>query len=118
VWGEDLYAPSAAVANKFFPSANTFGAATGLNFPDALSGGVFMGSSGHAGPVLLVEPSLPLPPSIDGFLGSDAHITSGYLFGGPLAVGNDVQGALYYRGGGVHPKPYWARTAVVVSARP
>jgi hypothetical protein len=44
--------------------------------------------------MLLVEPSLPLPSSISGFLGSDADITNGYLFGGPLAVGDDVQGAL------------------------
>ena len=94
VWGSDLYATSAAVAAKFFPEATTFGAATGLNFPDALSGGVFMGSSSHTGPMLLVEPSLPLPSSISGFLGSDADITNGYLFGGPLAVGDDVQGAL------------------------
>ena len=94
VWGEDLYATSAAVATKFFPTATTIGAATGLNFPDTLSGGVFMGASGHTGPVLLVEPSLPLPTSIASFLSSDSDISSGYLFGGPLAVGDDVQAAL------------------------
>ena len=75
-------------------SATTFGAATALNFPDALSGGVFMGSSSHAGPVLLVGPSLPLPPSVSEFLASDPGITGGYLFGGPFAVGDDVLGAL------------------------
>ncbi|MGO8860254.1 MAG: cell wall-binding repeat-containing protein [Acidimicrobiales bacterium] len=94
VWGEDLYATSAAVATKFFPTATTFGAATGVNFPDALSGGVFMGMTGHAGPMLLVEPSLPLPSSISDYLAEDPSMSNGYLFGGPLAVGDDVLAAL------------------------
>jgi len=94
VWGEDLYATSAAVASKFFPTATSFGAATGVNFPDALSGGVFMGMTGHVGPVLLVEPSLPLPSSISDYLGEDSSMSDGYLFGGPLAVGDDVLAAL------------------------
>jgi hypothetical protein len=94
VWGEDLYATSAAVASKFFPTATAFGAATGVNFPDALSGGVFMGMTGHVGPVLLVEPSLPVPSSISDYLAADSSMSSGYLFGGPLAVGDDVLAAL------------------------
>jgi hypothetical protein len=94
VWGADLYGTSAAVAKRFFPKANTFGAATALNFPDALSGGVFMGSSSHLGPMLLVGLSLPLPSTISDFLGSEPNLTNAYLFGGPLAVGDDVLGAL------------------------
>ena len=94
VYGQDLFATSAAVASYFFPSVTTFGAATGSSFPDALSGGVFMGSSPHVGPVLLVEPSLPLPGSIAGYLTRDTSMSNGYLFGGPLAVGDDVVAAL------------------------
>ena len=94
VWGEDLYATSTAVATKFFRTATTFGAATGLNFPDALSGGVFMGASSHTGPVLLVEPTLPLPSNVASYLDSDSAAASGYVFGGPLAVGDDVANAL------------------------
>jgi putative cell wall-binding protein len=94
VWGEDLYATSAAVATKFFPTAKTFGAATGLDFPDALSGGVFMGIPSHTGPILLVEPTLPLPSSVESYLSSDSAATGGYMFGGPLAVGDDVANAL------------------------
>lgn len=94
VYGQDLFATSAAVATYFFPSAATFGAATGLNFPDALSGGVFMGSPSHLGPVLLVQGSLPLPSSVATYLDGDSSLTGGYLFGGPLAVGNDVAAAL------------------------
>ena len=94
VYGQDLYATSAAVASRFFASATTFGAATGLNFPDALSGGVFMGSSPHVGPVLLVDSSLPVPSSITSYLTEDTAMSNGYLFGGPLAVGDDVMAAL------------------------
>jgi hypothetical protein len=94
VWGEDLYATSAAVASRFFPTAATFGAATGLNFPDALSGGVFMGASSHTGPILLVEPTLPLPSNVMSYLDSDSAAASGYVFGGPLAVGDNVANAL------------------------
>jgi len=94
VYGQDLYGTSAAVASTFFPHATVFGAATGADFPDALSGGVLMGAPGSQGPMLLVEPSVPLPPSIVSYLAGDAQLTNGYLFGGPLAVGNDVLAAL------------------------
>jgi len=94
VFGQDLFATSAAVAGLFFPDTVTFGAATGLDFPDALSGSVFMGASSHRGPVLLVNPDLPLPPSIAGYLAGHPKIAEGYVFGGPLAVSNAVLAAL------------------------
>jgi putative cell wall-binding protein len=94
VYGEDLYDTSAEVATTFFPNATSFGAATGLDFPDALGGGVFMGTPGHVGPVLLVEPTVPLPPSIANYLDGDRLMSGGYLFGGSLAVGDDVMAAL------------------------
>lgn len=91
IYGNDLYDTSAAVAATFFLGAKTFGAATGVTFPDALSGGVFMGQPGTLGPVLLVPPSGPLSGSTSLFLAWDAPVlTQGYLFGGPLAVGDDV----------------------------
>jgi hypothetical protein len=94
VFGADLYGTSAAVATTFFPDATTFGAATGLDFPDALGGGVFMATSGRLGPMLLVAPSLPLPPDIQTYIESDPDLKSGYVFGGSDAVGNDVAAAL------------------------
>jgi hypothetical protein len=91
VYGQDLYGTSAAVASTFFPRATTFGAATGTGFPDALSGGVFMGAPATNGPVLLVQPSGPLPAAIASYLvGVAPTLAQGYLFGGPLAVGADV----------------------------
>jgi predicted outer membrane repeat protein len=94
VYGQDLFATSAAVANTFFAQTTSFGAATGLDFPDALSGGVFMTAPTHAGPVLLVNPNLPLPPSIANYLTIHPTITHGYAFGGPLAITDNVIGAL------------------------
>ena len=91
VYGQDLYETSAAVASTFFSGATVFGAATGTNFPDALSGGVFIGAPATRGPMLLVQPSGTLPASIASYLsGSASTLTQGYLFGGPLAVGADV----------------------------
>jgi len=88
VYGEDLYGTSAAVAATFFPKANAFGAATGLNFPDALTGGVFMATGGRLGPLLLVNPNaIPaVPTTISSYLFTLRNGTPGYVFGGPLAV--------------------------------
>jgi len=94
VWGQDLFATSAAVAQRFFLNATTLGAATGFDFPDALSGGVFMGSPSHLGPMLLVTPHRPIPPSINDYITQPTQITHGYVFGGPVAVGDDIAGSL------------------------
>jgi hypothetical protein len=110
VYGQDLYETSAAVASTFFPTAKTFGAATGAEFPDALSGGAFMGAPATKGPILLVEPSGPLPPSVDSYLTSNAStLVQGYLFGGPLAVGDDVLSELEV------PKPTTTQALTVVT---
>jgi hypothetical protein len=97
VYGQDLFATSAVVADTFFPNATTVGAATGLDFPDALSGGVFMGAPGHVGPVVLVLPTTPVPTSIAGYVTRNAATTRIYLFGGPLAVGDEVAQSLSRR---------------------
>jgi hypothetical protein len=94
IYGQDLFATSAAVASRFFPSAKTFGAATGLNFPDALSGGVFMGTPGRIGALLLVNPSAPLPAGIATYLTALTSPSDSFLFGGPLAVNDTVITAL------------------------
>jgi len=66
--GVDEFATSAAVASHFFPAPNAFGIATGLNYPDALSGGVYMTKGSRLGPMLLVNTNAPLPPSIAAYL--------------------------------------------------
>jgi hypothetical protein len=94
IYGSDLFATSAAVATQFFPAATIFGAATAADFPDALGGGVYMATGGRSGPLLLVNPSAPLPTEITPYLATLATGTQGYVFGGPLAVGADVLAAL------------------------
>ncbi len=104
VYGQDLYQTSAAVAARFFPSIGVFGAATGTDFPDALSGGVFMGEPETQGPMLLVPPSGALPSATSSYLTSAASF-QGYLFGGPLAVGSDVAAELAAAAAGSTPAP-------------
>jgi hypothetical protein len=87
IYGQDEYETSAAVAARFFPDATTFGAATGVNFPDALSGGTFEGSAATPAPMLLVRPTGGLPTSVSGYLTSlGSSVTAGVVFGGPAAV--------------------------------
>ena len=85
MWGPDKYGTSAAVATRFFAKASLFGVATGLNYPDALAGGVFMATGGRLGPVLLVNTTAPLAAPISGYLNTLALGTPG-VFGGPIAV--------------------------------
>ena len=92
--GQDLFNTSADVASNFFSSPSVFGAATAADFPDALGGGVFMATGGRMGPLLLVNPSTPLPPEITPYLATLSVGTQGYVFGGSLAVGADVLAAL------------------------
>jgi hypothetical protein len=92
--GADEFGTSAAVASHFFPSPNMYGVATGLNYPDALGGGVYMATGGRLGPVLLVNTNAPLPPSIAIYLAGIPADTPGTVFGGPLAVASSVIVAL------------------------
>ena len=98
IYGNDLWGTSAAVAQTFFPFGATpligsplmYGAATGLNFPDALSGGPILRAWG---PMLLVGPHAPIPSPIADYLAQACQIL-GYAFGGPLAVGDDALAGL------------------------
>jgi putative cell wall-binding protein len=91
IWGASLLDTSAAVASYFFPDASTYGAATDLDFSDALAGGVYMATGGRMGPLLLVDPGSPtLWPSVAAYLGGLASGTPGVVFGGPEAVPSNV----------------------------
>jgi hypothetical protein len=94
IYGQDEFNTSAAVATHFFLHPSVFGAATAAEFSDALAGGVFMATGSRLGPILLVNPTAPLPVEITPYLASLAVGTKGYVFGGPLAVGPDVVTAL------------------------
>ena len=89
VFGADLYGTSAAVAELFFPDPTAVGAATGAGFQDALSAGPSLGQADA--PVLLVPPIGALPGAIEAYLNQvGTGLGSGTLFGGPLAVSDQV----------------------------
>lgn len=94
VYGADAYGTAAAVANFFFPGANSYGVASGLGFADALAGGVFMATGGRLGPILLVDPSAvaAVPAPVAAYLSTLSPGTQGYVIGGPLAVPTQVLG--------------------------
>jgi len=93
VVGADRYATSVLVARQFFAAPTTLGFASGSAFPDALSGGANIGGVG--GPLLLVPSCGSLPSSLSGYLTTvSAGVTGGFLYGGSLAVGDDVLGQL------------------------
>ncbi|NUR61172.1 MAG: hypothetical protein HOV87_21300 [Catenulispora sp.] len=93
VAGSDRYQTSYLVAKTFFsgsmdggtPPMNV-GFATGLTWPDALSGGAFMAQKG--GPLLLVDPASgePAKDAELWLLGWSPSISNGYVFGGTKAV--------------------------------
>lgn len=88
----DRFGTAAAVAEEAFPGgANTALIATGLNFPDALAGAYLAGSQGA--PILLVNPSDPVPPATLSALKAlkTKDVT---ILGGTSAVGKDVQSTL------------------------
>ena len=62
VAGVDRYATAAALSAAFFPTAATAYVATGLSFPDALSGGAAAAVQGA--PILLVRPSSTPPTTL------------------------------------------------------
>jgi putative cell wall-binding protein len=88
--GDDRFWTSEAVAFTFFESATTVGAATGLNFPDALAAGADLASKGA--PLLLVPTAGALPTAIavDLFGRSSAGSSNVLLFGGTASVSDDV----------------------------
>jgi hypothetical protein len=93
VAGIDRYDTAARVADLYPLSPDTFGAALGTNYPDALGGGSHIARK--LGPLLLVAPSAPLPAPTKAWLAKDAtNIKAGYLYGGTAAVGDDVAAAL------------------------
>jgi putative cell wall-binding protein len=90
--GADRYATAAAVAAALFTAPATVGVASGVAFPDALTGGAFQA---HAdGPLLLTDPGT-LPASTSTYLtGAMSTIITSDTFGGTAAISADVQAAI------------------------
>jgi putative cell wall-binding protein len=86
--GADRYATAVKVAEYFFGTIANAAVASGLAFPDALSGGAHIGALG--GPILLTPPD-GLPSSVTTwFNGHRGDLTTVYVYGGTAAVGAAV----------------------------
>jgi hypothetical protein len=90
--GVDRYATAAVVANAIFTAPTNVGLASGVTFPDALSGGAYQAHVG--GPIVLAAPSA-LPPETAAYLaGARASIANAEIFGGDAALSASVQSAI------------------------
>jgi putative cell wall-binding protein len=90
--GSNRYQTSALVATTFFTAPPAIGIASGLQFPDALSGGAHIGRLG--GPLLLTDPDT-LPISTEAYLAENRTTDiSAYIYGGPFAVSDTVEAAV------------------------
>jgi parallel beta-helix repeat protein len=97
--GKDRYLTSTAVAAALGRAlghpVTGAGIASGMNFPDALTGGAYAANAGM--PLLLTDPK-SLPGTTGDLLGSLAsHLVAVTLFGGPAAISPDVEGAIAAR---------------------
>ena len=86
--GADRYATAAKVAAAFLPAgkADQVGVATGLKFPDALTGGAYMASVD--GPLLLTAPSVLPVYTANAITGTTTQQVN--IFGGDQAISNTV----------------------------
>jgi hypothetical protein len=83
--GSDRFATSVLVAQAFFPKPASIGLASGLAFPDALSGGS-VAAMNH-GPVVLVPSNGTLPNAVASYLATaQSSAASAWLFGGTSSV--------------------------------
>ncbi|MFB2597646.1 cell wall-binding repeat-containing protein [Herbiconiux sp. P17] len=87
VSGADRYEVSTAVNTKFFPKAEEAFVATGMTFPDALSGGVLAAS--RKAPLLLVRPDC-VPKSAHAAL-TRWGVSRTTLLGGTASLGKPIE---------------------------
>jgi putative cell wall-binding protein len=94
-FGANRYGTAVAIANAFFtgpmaPLGMSF--ASGVNFPDALTGGAHAGRNNM--PLGLVKPT-DLPDETSAYVsGNAATIDGGFVYGGTAAVSDTVKSAI------------------------
>jgi hypothetical protein len=90
--GPNRYATGVLVAQAFFGTPEAIGFASGISFPDALSGGDHIGL--HGGALLLANP-IAVDPTVRAYLNSiGGGITSAFAYGGPAAISSSMIVAL------------------------
>jgi len=90
VYGNNRYLTALEMAKEFLPeSTKHVYISTGLNFPDAIAGGVL--AANNSSGVLLVQGNLTAPDQqIQDFI-TDHGITDATIFGGPLVVSSELE---------------------------
>ena len=91
--GSDRYATAVLVAKRFFPGVRAAGLASGMSFPDALSAGPVLGSSGVP---LLLTGTTTLASGTGGYLTTSKALTV-HMFGGTAALSAGVTTAVWSR---------------------
>jgi putative cell wall-binding protein len=86
VVGADRYATAVALAERFFTAHTAFALASGLSWPDALSGGAH---AAHLGVPLLLTPPDSLAPAVQAF-SRDTAPERVWAYGGTNAIADRV----------------------------
>ena len=90
--GPNRYATGILVAQAFFGTSGAIGFASGVNFPDALSGGEHIAL--HGGPLILVDPNA-VDPTVRAYLNAiGGTIADAFAYGGPSAIPSTMITAL------------------------
>lgn len=90
--GGDRYTTAKAISDNFYPSPISVSFASGLNFPDALSGGWH--SSLYHSPLVLIKGS-EIPQATRDFITSHAgSILGGFMYGGTSVIPESVRAVL------------------------
>ena len=91
VVGSDRFETALAVARAFFTAPAGVGLASGMVFPDALSGGADAAAQGWP---MLITRTAELPSGVAQYVADTPSISRATVYGGPAAVQDSVLTAL------------------------
>jgi len=91
IYGDNRWVTAVEIAEEFVGTTTKAALATGDNFPDALSGGVY--AAQNQAPVLLTT-STDLSNEVEKYLENKAEVNKVTIFGGEVAVSEDIKEAL------------------------
>lgn len=86
--GDDRFATAVMLADRFAPRSPTVAIASGVNFPDALAGGVQAALEGA--PLLLSRPDAVPEATAASLRRRQPDLTHAWLYGGVVALDDDV----------------------------
>jgi putative cell wall-binding protein len=90
--GSSRFETALAVAERFFPHPTSVGVATGLDFPDALSGGALLARAGA--PLVLTSRVNPNSAVTSYLTDVASTVTSAHLFGGTAVISSNASSTI------------------------